>query len=803
MWQDLRYGFRTLLRNPGFAAVAVLALAVGIGPNAAVFSLVDTLLLRPLPVHEPDRLVMVWQTCPQRGLDQAPVSTPDFLDFKAQNRVFEDLSPAFAIPEYAFNVTGGGEPERVQAAKVAANYFSLIGVQPAVGRGFSLDEDRPGGPPVVILGHSFWKRRFGGDLGLPGRTLRLDGVPHTVVGVVPAEIESLIKVDLWLPMQLNPAVRRGNHELGVLARLKPGVTLAQAQADLDGLARRLEREYPATNRGWGAKVIPVSELASGRAGPALLILLGAVGLLLLIACANVANLLLARSGVRSKEMAIRAALGGSRGRILRQLLTESVLLALIASVLGVLLAAWSLGALRNALPDFIPRLKQIQVDARVLGFALGLSIVTGLIFGLAPAVRAARADLNDALKEGGRRSGGAGGGSWMRNLLVVTEMALALVLAVASGLLARSFARLMAVDPGLRTDHVLTMQLSLPGAKYGEPKRAEFFKNLTARLETLPGVRSAAAVNVLPLRGGLLDLRIWFSGFQVEGAPEAPRGQEPAADIRRVTPGYFVTLGVPLRQGRFFTDRDDSRARPVALINEILARRHFPRENPLGRRVRLGNVSREIVGVVADVKLYGLDKPTEPAIYAPQAQWPSAVMSLVVRTHGDPAAWTTAVRRQVLELDPDQPVSQVRTLDEVLAECTLIRRFATALLGVFAALAVVLAVVGIYGLMSYSVSQQVHEIGLRMALGATPRRVLGMVVGRGVGLALAGTGLGVLAAFGVTRVLRGLLFGGISPTDPLIFAGVPALLIAVAALASYLPARRATRIDPVAALRCE
>jgi len=365
-----------------------------------------------------------------------------------------------------------------------------------------------------------------------------------------------------------------------------------------------------------------------------------------------------------------------------------------------------------------------------------------------------------------------------------------------------SRAKLRASKPEA-TANVLTMQLSLPGAKYDEPKRAEFFKNLTARLETLPGVRSADAVNVLPLRGGLLDLRVWFSSFQIEGAPAAPRGQEPMADIRRVTPGYFATLNIPLRQGRFFTERDDNRTHPLATINETLARRHFPRTNPLGRRVRLGNVSMEIVGVVGDVKMYGLDKPTEPAIYAPQAQWPSAVMCLVVRTQGDPAAWTGAVHRQVLELDPDQPVSQVRTLDEVLAECTLIRRFATALLGVFAALAVVLAVVGIYGLMSYSVGQREHEIGLRMALGAAPGRLLGMVVGRGVMLALAGAGVGVLAALGFTRVLRGLLFGGITPTDPLIFAGVPALLVAAAALASYLPARRATRIDPVAALREE
>jgi len=544
-------------------------------------------------------------------------------------------------------------------------------------------------------------------------------------------------------------------------------------------------------------------MASGRAGPAFLILLGAVGLLLLIACANVANLLLARSGARRKEIAMRAALGAGRGRILRQLLTESVLLALLGSVLGVLLAGWSLGALRGALPDFIPRLKQVQVDARVLGFTLGLSLITGLIFGLAPALRASRADLNEALKEGGRRTQGAVGGSRMRSLLVVTEMALALVLAVGAGLLARSFARLMAVDPGLRAANVLSMQLSLPEANYDEPRCGSFFKNLIERLEALPGVRSAAAVNVRPLRGGLLDMPIWVSGFQVEGAPEAPRGQEPWADIRRATPGYFSTLGIPLRQGRFFTDRDDRRASPVALVNEALVRRHFPGESPLGRRLRLAGQSREIVGVVADVKLYGLDKPTGPAIYAPHAQWPSRIMCLVVRTQGDPAAWASAVRRQVLELDPDQPVSDVRAMDEVLAECTLIRRFATALLGVFAALAVLLAVVGIYGLMSYSVSQREHEIGLRMALGAAPRQVLAMVVTRGLVLAASGASLGVLAAFGFTRLLRGLLFGGITPTDPLIFAGVPALLIAVAAVASYLPALRATRIDPVAALREE
>ena len=803
-WQDFRYGFRTVLRNPGFCAVAILALALGIGPNTAIFTMVNAVLLKPLPVPEPNRVVMIWGTLLKSGFDQMPVSGADYLEWKKQAHSFDQMSAAFAIPEFGLNVSGAGDPERVSAALASKEFLPALGIKPIVGRDFLPEEDRPGGPPAVLISHALWQRRFHSDPAAIGRSLTVDGIPRTVVGVVPHELGEMVAADLWLPTAINPNnPERQNHQFGIVARLKPGVTVAEARAEMAVIARRLESAYPATNTGWGVTVFPMAEMFTGRIRPVLLILLGAVGLLLLIACANLANLLLARAATREKEIAIRGALGAGRLRLIRQLLTESLVLALAGGVLGLVLAAWGVRLLRSVVPDMFPMLQHMSVDVPVLAFTFGISILTGLLFGLVPAWRSSHTDLNTTLKEAAGRSESAGGSHRIRSFLLAGEVALAVLLSVSAGLLLRSFLRVTEVNPGVRTANLLTMNLSLPEVKYDTPlKRATFYKNLIERVDTLPGVRSAGAVVFLPLRVSILSFRIWVNGFTIEGRPPVPQDKQPLADYRPATPGYFNTMGIALRQGRPFDQHDDQDAKLVVLVNEAMVRRHFPHENPLGQRIVMGK-PMEIVGVVADAKLYGLDAPVEPAVYVPHAQHSGdSSMAVVVRTEGDPTAVAAAVRREILKLDPEQPISNVRTMDQVLADSLMLRRVSMLLLTVFASLALTLATVGIYGLTAYSVSRRTHEIGLRVALGASQSQILRLVVGRGLVTSLIGAAIGVGAAFELTRGLSGMLYG-VTATDPLVFAGVPLLLIAVSVLASYVPARKATRIDPLVALRYE
>ena len=803
-WQDFRYGFRTLLRNPGFCAVAILALALGIGPNTAIFTMVNAVLLKPLPVPEPDRVVMIWGTLLKSGFGQLPVSAADYLEWKQQARSFDQMSAAFAIPEYGLNVSGAGDPERVPAALASKEFLPALGIKPIVGRNFLPEEDRPGGPPAVLIGNALWQRRFHSDPAAIGRTLTVDGIPRTVVGVVPHELGEMVAADLWLPTAINPNdAERRNHNYGIVAHLKPGVTVAQARAEMIVIAQRLERAYPASNTGWGITLFPMAEMFTGRIRPVLLILLGAVGLLLLIACANLANLLLARAATREKEIAIRGALGAGRPRIIRQLLTESFVLALAGGALGLVLAAWGVRLLRSVVPDMFPMLQHMSVDVPVLAFTFGISILTGLLFGLVPAWRSSRTDLNTTLKEAAGRSESSGGSHRIRGFLLASEVALAVLLSVSAGLLLRSFVRVTEVNAGVRTANILTMNVSLPEVKYDtELKRATFYKNLIERLDTLPGVHSAGAVVFLPLRVSILSFRIWVNSFVIEGRPPVPQDQQPQADYRPATPGYFNTMGIALRQGRLFDQHDDQDAKRVVLVNEAMVRKHFAHENPLGQHIVMGK-PMEIVGVVADAKLYGLDAPVEPAVYVPHAQHSGeSSMAVVVRTEGDPAAIASAVRREILKLDPEQPISNVRTMDKVLSDSLMLRRVSMLLLTVFASLALTLATVGIYGLTAYSVSRRTHEIGLRVALGASQSQILRLVVGRGLVTSLIGAAIGVGAALMLTRGLSGMLYG-VTTTDPLVFAGVPLLLIAVSALASYVPARKATRIDPLAALRYE
>jgi len=802
-WQDLRYGFRTLLRNPGFCAVAILALALGIGPNTAIFTMVNAVLLKPLPVPEPDRVVMIWGTMLKSGFDQLPVSAADYLDWKQQARSFDQISAAFAIPEFGLNISGAGDPERVSAALASKEFLPALGIKPIAGRNFLPEEDRPGGTPAVIVSNALWQRRFHSDPAAIGRTLTVDGIPRTVIGVVPHELGEMVAADLWLPTAINPNnPERQNHNYGVVARLKPGVTMAQARAEMIVIARRLESAYPATNTGWGVTLFPMAEMFTGRIRPVLLILLGAVGLLLLIACANLANLLLARAATREKEIAIRGALGARRARIIRQLLTESLVLALAGGALGLLLAAWGVSLMRSIVPDMFPMLQHMSLDMPVLAFTFGISILTGLLFGLVPAWRSSHTDLNTTLKEAAGRSESAGGSHRIRSFLLASEVALAVLLSVSAGLLLRSFVRVTEVNPGVRTANILTMNVSLPEVKYDTPlKRATFYKNLIERLDTLPGVRSAGAVLFLPLRVSILSFRIGVNSFLIEGRPPVPQVQQPLADYRMATPGYFSTMGIALRQGRLFDQHDDLDAKRVALVNEAMVRKHFAHEDPLGQHLIMGK-PMEIVGVVADAKLYGLDAPVEPAIYVPHMQHPGESMGVVVRTEGDPSAVASAVRREILKLDPEQPISNVRTIEKVLADSLMLRRVSMLLLTVFASLALTLATVGIYGLTAYSVSRRTHEIGLRVALGASQSQILRLVVGRGLVTSLIGAGIGVSAALALTRGLSGMLYG-VTATDPLVFAGVPLLLMAVSVLASYLPAHKATRIDPLSALRYE
>ena len=806
--QDLRYGLRMLAKNPGFTAVAVLTLALGIGANTAIFSVVNAVMLRPLPYPQPDRLVSIISTQLRKNSgDEA--SYPDFLDWRARNHVFDKMA-VFRTENFA--LIGAGEPVHLSGAVVSAELFSLLGVTPILGRSFSLEEDKPGmvsGNNAVILSHGLWQRQFRSDPSVVGRTIDLDGRAYTVIGALPSGFQFPIQaepVDLWTTMADDSkggmATQRGAHYLYTIARLKPQVTLAQAQAEMSTIVTALNKEHPEI-RPRGAHVVPALDHLVGEIRPALLVLFGAVGCVLLIVCANIANLLLARATTRQREMSIRAALGASRGRVIRQVLTESTLLACVGGSLGLLLAPWGTQTLIRLSPVNIPRLTQLNLDSRVFVFTTLVSLLTGLVFGLAPAAYGLKSDLAESLKEGARGSSEGAYRGCVRSALVVGEVAVALLLLVNAGLLLQSFFRLVRVDPGFDPHHVLTLRLDSP-ANYSGARQLDFFERVLEDVRALPGVRSASGVFGLPFSE--IDAQ---TGFDIEGRPIA-KADRPLTSYMAIKPDYFRTLGIPILEGRDFTLRDDLKASPVAIINETLARQFFPHQDPVGQRIQPGisngyggkKPMREIVGVVGDVKVHSLAAGPQAQCYVPLSQGPSGLMTVVVRTDTDPKTLVPAVRSTVAALDKNVPTYNIKTLDQSLSQSVAPPRFITLLLGIFAGLAMVLAAVGLYGLMAYSVVQRTHEIGVRMALGAERAHVLKLVVGQGLTLTLMGVAVGLGGALGLTRFLSSLLFG-MKPTDPLTFAVASVLLTGVALLASYIPARRATKVDPMVALRYE
>ncbi len=807
-WKDVRYAARMLWKSPGFTAVAAIALALGIGANTAIFSVVNALMLRALPFRDAERLVMVWEFNRPRDQHQNVVAPANFLDWREQTNSFEGLA---AFVDGNTNLTGESDPVEIPAQYITPNLFPLLGVEPLMGRGLTDEDATPNSADVVLLSFSTWQSRFGGDPAVVGKTLMLNGEPATVVGVMPADFQWFIKKssntgkrpEVWAPIGFSEQsrVRRGRF-LTVVGRLKPGGTREAAQTELDALAARFEQDFPDFNKGWGVELVALREQFTGEIGKALWVLLGAVGFLLLIACANVANLLLARATSRRREMAIRTAVGASRWRIVRQLLTESVLLSLVGGGFGLLLAWWGVEVLVALSPRNLIDFKDVSLNLPVLGFTLGVSVLTGLVFGLAPAFESSRLNTNEALKEGGKGMAGGPRSRRLRGAFVVAEVALALTLLIGAGLMAKSFMRLQQVDPGFRAENVLTMRLTLPVSKYREePKRTAFYKEAVARVGALPGVESAGAVTFLPFSGPGSA-----TSFTVVDRPPPPAGQSYTTDVRLSDANYFRTMGIPLVRGRNFSEAETTEARRVVLISEALARKYFPGEDPLGKSLvismRATPTPTEIIGIVGDVKHHSLDAEVRPTVYWPHPELPLTVMTVVARTKGDPMSLAAAARSEIQSIDPQQPVADVRPMSEWLAESTARSRFSALLLVVFAVIALILAAVGTYGVMSYSVTQRTHEIGVRMALGAQTRDVLRMIVGKGMLLTLAGVVVGLAAAFALTRVMTSLLYG-VSATDPWTFAAVAALLLLVGLLACYLPARRATKVDPMIALRYE
>ncbi len=804
--QDVRYALRMLVKNPAFTAVAVIALALGIGANTAIFSVVNAVLLRPLPFKNPGQLVMVWENAAHLGFPKDTPSPANFLDWQKQAQSFAGMA---ATAERSFNLTGLGEPERLEGRRVSANLFDLLGVRVLVGRTFVTDDDRPG-THVVLLSYSLWQRRFGSDPSVIGQALSLNGESYTVVGVMPRLVQlpgySSRNDQLWVPIAFSQeeASQRGNHFLEVIARLKPGITLKQAQAEMETIAARLAGAYPVYNMRRGAVVVPLHEQVVGDIKPALLVLLGSVGFVLLIACANVANLLLARAAVRQKEIALRLAIGASRARLTRQFLTESVLLAIFGAGFGLLLAFAGIRILRTFIPSTISQVQTINIDGTVLIFTVLVAVLTGIAFGLAPAIHGSHLNLNDTLKEGSRDSTGGIKGHRARALLVIGEVAISFVLLIAAGLLINSFLHLRKLDLGFRPDHLLTMKVDLSEVKYPDrERRAAFFDEVIRRVRTLPGVQSAAVAGNLPLTYNGDSMTI-----SVEGLPDPPPDQQPDVIYRVIGPAYFRTMGIPIVRGRDFTDEDKADSKDVVIISEKTAQHFWPGQDPIGKRLKPGSSRsngpwREVIGIVKDVHQNDLIAAPKMEMYLDYRQLKSIpANALVVRTSIEPMSIARSVRNTIWSVDKDQSVADIDTMEHIVAQAVARQRFSMLLLGFFATIALLLASIGIYGVISYSVAQRTREIGIRIALGARRADVLKMTIKEALKLVGMGMMIGLVVALLLTRVIATLLYG-ISASDPSTFVAISLVLLVVAIVASYVPALRATKVDPVVALRAQ
>jgi putative ABC transport system permease protein len=805
--QDIRFAFRMLLKRPSFTLIVVLTLAVGIGANTTIFSAIDAVLLNPLPYKDPDRLMVVWETNKQLGpemWDRNEVTIGNFLDWRSRNQSFDQLGSLFYTD---MNLSGTGEPERIKSCVVTTNFFQVLGVQPMLGRSFLPEEEKPGSPFTVIISHDLWQRLFGSDPSVINKNLTLNGHRVAVVGVMPSGFElqfpTSMRVDMWVPMIIDSgAPDRSMNFLYALARLKQGVTRDQAQTEMNLIASQLQQQYPETNTDRGVRVVPLHKQVVGNVESYLYMLFAAVGFVLLIACANVAGLLLARVTARHREVAIRLALGASRWRLMRHLLTESLILSVTSGLLGLLVAYAGIKLLLALTPSEVPRLHEIGLHVPVFLWTLAISVVTGLLFGLAPAIQASRPDLNKALKESSGQNPGSYQRNGLRNLLVVSEVAVALLLLVGAGLMTRSFIRLQQVNPGFEARNVLTMYIALPTNKYRRQQVNNFYDQLIERVSNLPGVKSVGGIDPLPLSNNNVS-----NPVVVEGAPVVALTDRPSVGVRVITPGYFQTMSIPVLKGRTFTAQDRENTTNVIVVNEALASRLWPNQDAIGKRLGFEDdpgkqVWREIVGVVGNVKHKALETDVMPEAYFPYQQSPGNFMNLVVHTTADPLSMVPAIRSQISGIDKDQPVSDIMTMEQRLAKSVASSRFVMLLLGSFSVLALGLAAIGIYGVMAYLVTQRTQEIGVRMALGAQKHDVLGLVVGKGMALAIIGAAIGLGASLALTRLMRSLLFE-VTPTDWLTFAIASTVLLTVALLACYIPARRATKVDPLTALRYE
>ncbi|HKY06125.1 MAG TPA: ABC transporter permease, partial [Blastocatellia bacterium] len=803
LWQDLRYAVRILVKNPGFTVVAVITLALGVGANTAIFSVVHAVMLSPLPYADPDRLVVLAEY--NRGGERMGPAYPNYLDWRERANSFEEMA---AYQASSFNLTGVDRAVRLQGRRVNWNFFRLLGVSPQIGRAFTEQDDSPTAEPAALLSNGVWKEQFGGDADIIGRTIKVDGKQHTVIGVLPPDFEYFRRDDLYVPIGLalttpgQGLLDRGNHyNMYILSRLKPGVTVEQANTEIVQLAAQLEQEYPNTNSGNTASATGLADVFVEEIRPALIVLLAAVGFVLLIACVNVANLMLVRSAERQKEIALRLALGAGRGRIIRQLLSESLVVAIAGGTAGLLIGVWATRGLVALAPPNVPRLATVGLNLTVLGFTLGVSVLTGLFFGLLPALQTSATNLQAILKEGGRSVAGVMR-ERTRKVLLVAEVGLALVLLIGAGLMLRTVSELMSVDPGFNADNLLTMRFNLGADAYPPEKRHIFFKEMTEQIESIPGIESAALSYSIPIDGSN-----WNSVFIVGDKPVPPRAELHDAAFTPVSANYFKTLGVRLLKGRLFNETDTPTSPKVIVINETLANRLWPGEDSVGKRIKQGFPEsdtpwREVVGVVSDVKLNGIERSVPMQVFLPTAHEPARSFALIIRTKSEPHAFASTIEQTIRSLDKDLPVYGVRSMDQLLGNGIAQQRLMMVLLGGFAVLALVLAAVGIYGVMSYAVAQRTHEIGIRMAMGARPKDVLRLIVGQGMTLTVIGVSLGLASAFGLTRLMTKLLFG-VSATDPVSYLVLTLVLTVVAFLACYLPARRATKVDPMVALRYE